>query len=1182
MSTRIGALEVQLLADVRQFRADMNAAAGVMGSSADRIGSLARGLRNTLGGVFGGLSVAFLAREFVQIADAMAGVESRLKLATRSSSEYKAAQKDVYRISQANMAPLAETATLYARLADPVRKLGGDTSTTATITESFAAALRISGASSAEASSATLQFAQAMAGGALRGEEFNAVNEAAPRVMQALEASLGKSRGELRKMAEQGQLTADVVGNALIKQFVALTAEAASMPVTVSGAMTQLQNDVGQFVTTINNATGATSGLAGIISGVALLLREFTDAFSLAGSGARTAGADIDLAGLALAAIGRVIETLVLIGSDVAFVFKGIGLEIGGLAAQAVALVRGDFAEVGAIHRMMKEDAAANRAELDRFQRSVAGSTDRMLAQRDAMRQGTLSTSENTAELGKLMRQSQGTEPVLRAQAAATTSTAQAQQAAARTAKAQADELAKATQAGQDYLAALQQRLAGVQRELHLGRELTASEKSLAELEEQLRSGKLRLTEAEQARARELIVETEAARASRDLARELVKVRQDEILATLDSAAKIEEQAAEVEAATRAYGLSKTELQALERARLDDALATAEQRLQQGLLANLSAEELDGITMQVEALRRLKQAKEEGWAKEAAEEAAQAAKDTGNEWAKTVTRIEDGLVDALMRAFESGKGFMEAFRETLKNAFKTLVLEPTIRAIMRPIAGGIGSFFGANGSATANTGSAGGGLIGWGGGNVLDVSTLPGMGVFSGMGSAASAGWGMTMSGFGGTMAALEGAGAMLAGGEIAAGLAQGLGALGPYAAAAVALYSIVKSFDKSGTPHMGSVVSTDAAGRQASVFGDPSTIMDNFSKDMDGALRALSAVSVGAINSLSGAFGGQGGYSSLARFASDNTDPSIAHFRLFRDGQQVGSIGGDSDYMKYTSDATKAFEEYTADVTRLTRDMLQSLDMPEWARKQFDDLADNATLEQLAQVADAVAATANGLAALRDGLNPLGGIFRQVAGLSSDALYQLTEFAGGIEALAQKSAGFVANYYSEDEGAAIQAKAIRDTLRGAGFTNADFAGLDTRAEFRALLESRDVNTEEGLKQVAALLNVADAFAQLTPYFEKAGKTLNQVIAGAPDITTLTAPGTQSAGSAASTLESVVSAVTLGNSSIVTAVTDSSRMTTAAIDTLRAELTASLAVVAGNTRATADYTRDIYEEQALV
>lgn len=1166
MSTRIGALEVQLLADVRQFRNDMNAAAGVMGSSADRIGSLARGLRNTLGGVFGGLSVAYLVREFVQIADAMAGVDSRLKLATRSSAEYETAQRDVYRISQANMAPLRETATLYARLADPIRKLGGDASTTATITESFAAALRVSGASSEEASSATLQFAQAMASGALRGEEFNAVNEAAPRVMQALEASLGKSRGELRKMAEQGELTADVVGNALVKQFVTLTAEAASMPVTVSGAMTQLKNDVGAFVSTIDGATGATGGLAGMISGVAGLLREFAVAFSLVGSGARTASADIDLVGIALAAVGRVIEASILLNSDFVYVFRSIGIEIGGLAAQAAALVRGDFAQVGEIHRLMKEDAAANRAEHDRFQQSVAGATDRMLAQRDAMRRSTLSTSENTAELSKLMRQSQGAATVLRAQTSATQAGSAAQQAAARAAKTQADELAKLTKAGQDYLAGLQDRLEGVQREVNLGRALTDQEKALLDLEDRLREGKLRLTDAEQQRARQLIAETAAAQASRDLARELTRIRIEEMEATRSSAAEIEKQAGEVEAATRAYGLSKTELQALERARLDDALATAEQRLQQALLANMSAEELDGITMTVEALRRLKTAKEEGWAKEAAEDAAQAARETGSEWQKLSDDIGRGLTDSLFRAFESGKGFFESFFGGIKNTLKTTVL----KVLMSPVNVAMGSMMGgASGAAQASQGT----------------QLLSSFGSIGNMVGAAAGSFGAGMSagfsavlGEAGFMGAMDAAGIAMGAGNVAGGIGTAMGALGPYAMAAMALYAIAKALDDSGTPHRGSVVSTAASGAQTSVFGDPSTIMDNYNADIDKSLRALSTVSVGALNAVDRAFGGAGDLSSLARFASDNNDPSIAHFRLFRGERMIGTIGGDDDWRKYTSDASAAFEDYTGDVTRLTREMLRQMNLPRWARDQVAQLADDATLDQIGQVADSIVATQTGLRGLGQAMAPLGGVFHRVAGLSSDALKQLTDFAGGIESFANKAAGFVANYYSEQERAAIQAKGIRDTLAAAGFTRQDLSGLDTRGEFRALVESRNVNTAAGREQLAALLNVADAFAQLTPYFERTGQTLNQVIADAPEITRLLRPDNFAGSSAAVGLDAVVSALQAGNTAVVTAVSDSNQHMVDKLEQLRADFVSGLASVAGETRRSSDYLRDIYEE----
>ena len=60
--------------------------------------------------------------------------------------------------------------------------------------------------------------AQALGAGALRGEEFNAVNEAAPRLMKALADGLGVPVGKLKQLAEQGLLTTDVVTRALESQ----------------------------------------------------------------------------------------------------------------------------------------------------------------------------------------------------------------------------------------------------------------------------------------------------------------------------------------------------------------------------------------------------------------------------------------------------------------------------------------------------------------------------------------------------------------------------------------------------------------------------------------------------------------------------------------------------------------------------------------------------------------------------------------------------------------------------------------------------------------------------------------------------------------------------------------------------------------------------------------------------
>ena len=92
----------------------------------------------------------------------------------------------------------------------------------------------LSGASATEAQSSLLQFGQALASGVLRGEEFNSVVENSPRLAQALADGLNVPIGRLRKLAEEGRLTADVVVNALMSQKDKLASEYAQLPATVT------------------------------------------------------------------------------------------------------------------------------------------------------------------------------------------------------------------------------------------------------------------------------------------------------------------------------------------------------------------------------------------------------------------------------------------------------------------------------------------------------------------------------------------------------------------------------------------------------------------------------------------------------------------------------------------------------------------------------------------------------------------------------------------------------------------------------------------------------------------------------------------------------------------------------------------------------------------------------------
>lgn len=219
-----------------------------------------------LKGVLGGLGLGLAVREFVQMADSVALLEARIKSVTPAGANLVDTQKQLVGIAKENMVALDSIASLYTKLAKPIRALGGDTQTTLNITSAFTKALKIGGASAQEASSAILQFGQAMASGVLRGDEFNSIAEASPRILQAIADGSGIAAGSLRKLAADGELTAGVIGGALLSQMVLLEAEAMRIPQTVDGAFTNFKTDLALVASEINKNVGLTSALISIFA----------------------------------------------------------------------------------------------------------------------------------------------------------------------------------------------------------------------------------------------------------------------------------------------------------------------------------------------------------------------------------------------------------------------------------------------------------------------------------------------------------------------------------------------------------------------------------------------------------------------------------------------------------------------------------------------------------------------------------------------------------------------------------------------------------------------------------------------------------------------------------------------------------------------------------------------------
>ncbi|EFF0756697.1 phage tail tape measure protein [Escherichia coli] len=219
-----------------------------------------------MAGAFAG---AFATGHLISLADEWNSVNARLKQASQSSDDFQVSQRELMAISQRTGTAFSDNARLFARSAASMREYGYSSEEVLKVTEAISTGLKLSGASTAEASSVITQFSQALAQGVLRGEEFNSVNESGDRVIRALAAGMGVARKDLKAMADNGKLTADKVVPALISQLGALRDEYAAMPDTVSSSATKVENAFMAWVGGANEASGVTKTLSGVLNGLA-------------------------------------------------------------------------------------------------------------------------------------------------------------------------------------------------------------------------------------------------------------------------------------------------------------------------------------------------------------------------------------------------------------------------------------------------------------------------------------------------------------------------------------------------------------------------------------------------------------------------------------------------------------------------------------------------------------------------------------------------------------------------------------------------------------------------------------------------------------------------------------------------------------------------------------------------
>lgn len=183
----------------------------------------------------------------------------------------------------------------FSDMADVVARFGnnaGDAFSSSEEVVAFADLVQkqmtIAGAGTQEAANAMLQLSQALGSGVLRGDELNSIFEQAPNLIQSIADYLDVPIGQIREMASEGELSADIVKAAIFASADEINAKFEQMPMTWGQVWQSMQNTaliafqpVLQRLNQIANSDAFQTFVSGAIEAMATLANVILNIFDL-------------------------------------------------------------------------------------------------------------------------------------------------------------------------------------------------------------------------------------------------------------------------------------------------------------------------------------------------------------------------------------------------------------------------------------------------------------------------------------------------------------------------------------------------------------------------------------------------------------------------------------------------------------------------------------------------------------------------------------------------------------------------------------------------------------------------------------------------------------------------------------------------------------------------------------
>lgn len=278
MSEKAGEIYYDIEADVSgllKAQGKANKSLDSIGNSATTAAKKMDELQTNINRVAGAIAASLVVdwgKAFLVAADNMSQLNARIERLTGSAAAASQTMQNLMRISSATGGSLQDTAKLWETLSTALRDTGATNGQIIQLTETLQKIGRIGGSSSEEMANALRQFGQSISSGTILAEEFNSILEQMPELARQIAAGMGVSIGELRQLMLDGKLTAEDALNAIQKQTGSVNAEFEKLPRTLSQANTALTNSFLSMIDSVNQATGASSGMVTVIDSLTAAL----------------------------------------------------------------------------------------------------------------------------------------------------------------------------------------------------------------------------------------------------------------------------------------------------------------------------------------------------------------------------------------------------------------------------------------------------------------------------------------------------------------------------------------------------------------------------------------------------------------------------------------------------------------------------------------------------------------------------------------------------------------------------------------------------------------------------------------------------------------------------------------------------------------------------------------------